>query len=595
MVEQTILDSTSAVRVQIRCDGRILPDLPLLSLSVRRAFNRISWARLEILDGDMAKDSLKLADSNTFVPGAKIAIQLGYGKDVWDVFSGLVVRHGVRMDVQRVGQLEIECRDEAFRMMLDRTNANYIKRKDSDVIRALVDAHGLEVEVDETGFEHPELVQYYCSDWDFMLARAEFNGLLVDAADGKVRVASPRTGGREAFELTWGDDLYDFEADIDARLQHESAQAAAWDAKRQQMITGSEARPLSLVEQGNLDGSALAKAAGAPKLRLQTATQQEPDILSAWAKSSQLRAELGRIRGRLRCAGTPLAVPGVLVKVNGLGERFSGKILVSAVEHSLGEGEWYTDIEFGLDPDWHMMRDDVQAPAAAGLLPGVGGLQIGVVLKLDGDPQDAQRIQIKLPVMQAETEGVWARMLQFYGSSEFGAFFPPEVGDEVIVGYLNDDPCHPVVLGSVYSSKRQPPYPLEADNDIKAIVTRSRHQLVFDEKDKILTIATPGGNTLVLDDKDQSALLQDQHGNTIKLSKDGIALSSPSDISLKAGGNIKLKAEMGIEAQAQADVKVQGLNVNLEAQVGFVGKGAATAELSASGQTVVRGGLVLIN
>jgi hypothetical protein len=35
--------------------------------------------------------------------------------------------------------------------------------------------------------------------------------------------------------------------------------------------------------------------------------------------------------------------------------------------------------------------------------------------------------------------------------------------------------------------------------------------------------------------------------------------------------------------------------VNCEAQVGFVAKGAASAELSAAGQTVVKGALVMIN
>ncbi|MNY25425.1 hypothetical protein D3C86_1592090 [compost metagenome] len=52
---------------------------------------------------------------------------------------------------------------------------------------------------------------------------------------------------------------------------------------------------------------------------------------------------------------------------------------------------------------------------------------------------------------------------------------------------------------------------------------------------------------------------------------------------------------MSIELAAQADVKATGLNVQCEAQVGFSGKGAATAELSASGQTIVQGAMVMIN
>ena len=42
-------------------------------------------------------------------------------------------------------------------------------------------------------------------------------------------------------------------------------------------------------------------------------------------------------------------------------------------------------------------------------------------------------------------------------------------------------------------------------------------------------------------------------------------------------------------------MKTAGLNVNCEAQVGFVAKGTATAEVSAAGQTTVKGAMVMIN
>jgi hypothetical protein len=40
---------------------------------------------------------------------------------------------------------------------------------------------------------------------------------------------------------------------------------------------------------------------------------------------------------------------------------------------------------------------------------------------------------------------------------------------------------------------------------------------------------------------------------------------------------------------------VAGLNVSSDAQVGFSAKGTASAELSAAGQTVVKGAMVMIN
>jgi hypothetical protein len=68
-------------------------------------------------------------------------------------------------------------------------------------------------------------------------------------------------------------------------------------------------------------------------------------------------------------------------------------------------------VAFGLAPEWLAERTDVVAPPASGFSPGVEGLQVGVVKKLDQDPEGEHKIQVALPVLQAETEGVWARQI----------------------------------------------------------------------------------------------------------------------------------------------------------------------------------------
>lgn len=589
------IDADGVLNISVSSNGKPLPDLALLSVTIRRAFNRIPWAELVIRDGDMPEGTFEIGDADTFAPGATVAISAGYGDEKAQLFTGVVVRHGMRIDGQNESRLTIECRDLAVKMTVGRANANFVDTTDSGVMTTLIGAHGLSANVDATTEQYGELVQFYSSDWDFLLARADFSGMLVDVEDGTVNVRVPTVSGNPVFGVTWGKDLYEFDADIDARLQYASVQATAWDPATQAIVQGEAANPQAFNLQGNLAGSKLAQVIGLPVWQMQTATTQAAQMLGGWAKAVQMRAALARIRGHLRCQGTALAKPGVLVQVSNVGQRFSGAVYVTAVEHALVGGIWHTDVEFGLDPDARAVHNDAQGPSAAGLLPGVGGLQIGVVMKLDGDPAGGQRIQIRLPVMQAQTEGVWARLIQGYASNGFGAFFLPEPGDEVIVGYLNDDPCHPVVLGAVYSAAHVPPYALEAENNTKAIVTRAKHVVSFDEQNKIITATTPGNNKVVLDDTDKSILLQDQHGNSVKLSQAGIACDSPYDIKLSAQGNISLSANMAIDMKAQADIKASGLNIQCEAQVGFVGKGAATAELSAAGQTTVRGAIVLIN
>ncbi|GAB2579673.1 type VI secretion system tip protein VgrG [Dyella jejuensis] len=595
MAESPNADSNGAIRVTISAGGQTLATLPIVSITVRRAVNRIPWAEIVLADGDMPTGDFELSDAATFAPGAALSVSAGYGSDEAPLFSGIVVRHSVKIDSENNSRLVIECRDQAAKMTIGRNNANYLQSKDSDIIATLIGNHGLSADVSSTATPYDELVQFYCSDWDFMLARADANGLLVNVDAGTVKVKAPNTSASAVLSVTWGNDLIAFEADIDARSQYTAVQAVAWDPKQQSVMQGNAASPVTLNQQGNLSGATLAQVASPATYTLQSGATQPMATLTDWAKAAQQKSALARIRGQMSFRGSAAAVPDSLIEVNGVGARFKGSVYVSAVEHDISSGNWTTHVEFGLRADWHMEREDVVAPLNGGLLPGVNGLQIGVVMKLDGDPEGEQRIQVNVPVLQAQTQGVWARLLQFYASSAFGAFFLPEVGDEVLLGYLNDDPSHPVVLGSLYSSSRKPPYTIEAQNNTKAIVTRCLHKIEFNEQDKIITVITPGNNQVVLDDKNQAITVQDQHNNSVKLSSAGIALTSQSDIKLTAQGNVTITANAAININATADLKATGMNVTCEAQVGFAGKGSASAELSAAGQTTVKGAMVMIN
>lgn len=583
------------LRVTLNCDGADQPELPLVAVTIRHALNAISWARVVIADGDMPSGKVPLSDGALFKPGATIIIKAGYGDDETELFQGVVVRHGFRISSDNHSRLDIECRHAATKMTLGRRSAHYIDQSDSAAIEALIQRAGLTADVKATTVTHKELVQHDCSDWDFMLARADAMGLVVQCMPDKLSVNPPAFDTAPVLQLTWGADLMAFAAEIDARQQWTAVQASSWSPAQQGLLQGASAAPQAGSAQGNLTGHTLATVASPSIYALQSCAPQTKDVLDAWAKAVQLKATLALICGHLTCQGSAKALPGTLLTLKGVGERFSGDVYLSAVEHEITAGNWLCHAEFGLQPDWHLQRADVQTPANAGLLPGIGGLHIGVVMKLDEDPEGEQRIQVQLPYLQVETPGIWARLAQAHASKGFGHFILPEIGDEVVLGFFNDDPGHPVILGSLYSSSRAPPYALAADNDIKAIVTRCKHRIEFDEKDKLITIETPAKNTLILNDKDKSVLIKDQNGNSIKLSSDGIALDSPKDIKLTAKGGITLTATTDIQLTSQADIKAKGLNIAAQAQVGFTGKGAATAELSASGQTTVKGALVMIN
>ncbi|MFZ3018178.1 MAG: type VI secretion system tip protein VgrG [Gallionella sp.] len=584
------------VRLSLFSEGTALPGtVQVVSVSVRKTINKIPVAEIVVLDGDMPNKDFPVSNAAYFKPGGAIKINAGYGSDEETIFEGIVVKHGIKITGDNYARLVVECRDKAVAMTIGRKNANYVDSKDSDIITKLIgNCSGLTADVGSTETQYKELVQYYCTDWDFMLSRAEVNGLLVIVDAAKVSVKAPATDGTPQLKVTYGSDLLEFHANIDARNQFSKVEGVSWDVKNQAIVE-QQATPKTLNEQGDLTSATLAKVIGLSAFRLQTPAPLESAALKSWADAQQVKSGLARVQGRMRFQGSAKARAGELIEIEGVGNRFNGKVFVSSVHHQVIDGNWATEVEFGMPHDWFAENRDLVAPPASGWLPGIEGLHVGVVKKLDADPEGQYKVQVSIPVLKAETDGVWARLMQFYASDGIGAFFVPEIGDEVVLGYFNNDPSNPVILGSLYSSKRKPAYELTADNFKKAIVTKSKLTLEFDDDKKIITIVTPGKNQIVISDDGKSILLKDQTGNQAKLSEDGILLDSPKDITISAKGKVSISATGNVEIESKADFKGDAMNITHTAKTGFTAKGNASAELSASGQTTVKGSMVMIN
>ena len=597
MADSPLLAEEGVLKLTISSNGQALEDsVQIVSVSVNKSINKVPSASIVVLDGDMPEKDFPVSNKDTFKPGAEIEIQVGYGQKQDTIFKGVVVRHSIKISGDNYARLVIECRDKAVAMTVGRKNTNYVNLKDSDIMQQLIaKTSGLTAKVSATKVSYKELVQYYCSDWDYMLSRAEANGFLVTVDDAKVNVAAPDFSAAAQLKVGYGDDLMEFHAQADALSQLQTVQGTSWDQSTQNIVQSSKANSQQQSSQGNLKGSDLAEVASPATYNLQTCAPMEQTALDEWAKAQQNKAELSRLQGRMKFQGSAKAKPNTVIELQGVGERFSGNVYITAVTHDIADGNWLTEAEFGLSPQWFAERRDLIAPPASGLLPGVEGLHIGVVIKLDEDPDKQYRVQVKVPVLQAETEGIWARLAGFYASDGIGAFFIPEIDDEVILGYINNDPSYPVILGSLYSSKRKPPEEITADNFIKEIVTRSELKISFDDEKKVITIITPEKNKMVFSDEDKSILIQDQNDNKVELSPSGISLDSPKDITISAKGKVSIDAMTEISLTAKTDVNVKGMNINNTADIGFTGKGNATAELSAAGETTVKGAIVMIN
>lgn len=572
--------TTDLPTMSILVEGtEISAEYQVASVAITRGTNQISAARIVLLDGDSSKEKFEISDKTEFTPGKKVEVKAGYHSEEETVFKGIIVKHGVKVPRGGPSVLTLDLRDEAVKLTVGRKNAYFYDKKDSEIIEEIVGTYsGLSKDVEATPVKHKEMVQYYATDWDFITTRAEASNAVIFTEDGKVVVKKPTVSGDAVLKLIHGATLYEFEAEMDSRKQYKSVKSASWDPSAQELLEMTAATP-SLTEGGNLKGDELADVIGLSDFETRHSGRVEDAELQAWADSLLNRSRLSKIRGRAKCQGFGAIKPGDVLELEGVGERFSGKVFVAGVRQTINTQNWETDLEFGLDDKWFMNRyHDVVEHQAAALLPGVQGLHVGVVVKIHEDPDSEERVQVRMPLVDKGEDGVWARVATLDAGKERGSFFRPEVGDEVVLGFMNDDPRDPVILGMMHSSKNVAPLTAEEKNPQKGFVTREKLKLLFDDEKKIITIETPGGNSIILDEDAGSITITDQNQNTVEMTDGGFAFKTNKDFKVEATG----------------DVKIKGTNVEVEASAGFKAKGATT-EVNGSGQTTIKGGMVMIN
>ncbi len=552
--------ATSIANYAITANGAPLDtSIQVQAIDVWLGVNKLPKARLVVSDGSAADRDFPVSAGDALVPGATLEIKLGYGSSQTTVFSGVVHRHGLQTTANGPSRLVVEATDKAMVMTLARKNAIFQNTTDSNLCQSLISNAGLSADVSSTSVTHASIVQYYASDWDLMVIRAQLNGMVVIVDSGKVSIAPPTTSTSPVLTLTYGESILDFRADMDAttQLTPASIQSFAWDSSTQALATSGSAQA-NVATPGNISSATLAGVFNVASYWQQSAGELQAAELTAWSSAELLKSQLAKIRGEARFQGSALARPGAMVTLAGLGDRFNGDAYTSGVHHRLSEGLWRTTVEIGLSPSWFAATaPGVSAPGASGQLPPANNLMAGTVKQIDQDPDGEFRVLVTVPLLQAaQSAGVWARFGAFYASTNIGACFYPEIGDEVVLGFLSGDPRYPVVLGSLYSKKNPPPNTPVAANTLKMFMSKSKLHIDFDEDKKSISLITPAKQSVVICDNENSIVLTDSNGNTVKMNSSGITLNSASDITLSASGSITLSAQSALKASGAASVNV---------------------------------------
>lgn len=280
-------------------------------------------------------------------------------------------------------------------------------------------------------------------------------------------------------------------------------------------------------------------------------------------------------------------------------------------------------------------------------IPRIDGVVPAIVTASAGDQGNGEDGAYRVKLLNGDdTSDRIIRMAQPYAGPAQGFHFPLPVNTEVLLAHEYGHPDRPIIAGSMHNV--EDPSPVKEANKTQCVVksaagavlifedkqdeekvtleSKSKHTLVFDDKEKKVLLASKDLNKLELDDQNQLLTIHavkdqkvqvDGKSDTKVVGKktvdcdDEVSITAANKITLKVGGNsitissskieIVCSGEISIDGTgkvtvaSKADAVLQGLNANVTGQSGAKVSGMGTAELSSSGQTVVKGSIVMIN
>ena len=255
-----------------------------------------------------------------------------------------------------------------------------------------------------------------------------------------------------------------------------------------------------------------------------------------------------------------------------------------------------------------MLEDMMHAMRSHPAVASSPGLVTGTVRELY-DKNEPGKIKVEYAIgEQGKMLTGWVPVMTPYTAPKGGLYMLPEIGTEVVIGFLAGRTDCPVVLGSLYcKTVERPEGAVTEKNTVKVLRTRGGHEVRFSEEEKKekLTVRTPGGLEISMDDGKKTIEIKDKEKKnsvTVNGQSGEILLNADKKMVLSIGGSAavtiqknKVEIESGtVQVTGSQSLKLKGQSASLQgSQVQIKADAGLTAE--ASGVTQVKGTMVKIN
>jgi Rhs element Vgr protein len=478
-------------------------------------------------------------------------------------FDGVITNIRFSNTVGDVNQIILTGSSPTLLMDLSKKNSFFHEKSFNEIAKVILKDYSIKSECNGSAeAPRPFCYQYMETDYHLISRLAHEEGIWTYYDGEKFRITSQMS--EEFLRLKWRETLLEF--DLGLRIRPLFCQTDIYnymEKKTFHQTTKNLRTGMSLPELTQFTSDVSEKLhQGHAYLKGsdEVVDQKELDTRLQHWKSSEI-GQLVVGKGR---ADIPGLVPGRFVEVVGM-ENFDGQYLLTKVSHSCNEtGQYECTFECVPSAAAHPHSTHSRTP--------LDEVQSAVVTDTN-DPEKLGRVKVRFHWNEDGDKTPWIRVASTSAGGGRGLYCIPEIGDEVLVAFRNNDPDLPVVFGSLYTGKDKPRADLhDENNNQKALLTKGGNTILLRDKEgeeEILINTKDMKNQISLKMGTPPSIIIKSEGNLVVESKT-ITIKAEEDFSCIAGGTAKIKSEKPLkiegektEIKGKGGVKVEGSKIEL--------------------------------
>ena len=338
---------TPAFRVKV--NGSELPvdaALDVTRVTIDQDVDQPGMCDLDMLNWDDHHRRVTWVDDQMFALGAEIAVELGYVDHLEKLFTGELVGVEPRFSSDHAPRVTIRAFDRLHRLLRGRKSRTYLNATDKQIVELIAGDHGLTPQAEDSGLTYAHVYQHNQTDLEFLRIRAARINYEIAVDDKTLNFRSRRNTGSEALTLGRDEDLRHFDVRLSSANAVTAVTVRGWNPDTKKELVGhASAGDIAGAMGGSANGPQSAgKAFGqAETFDLDTplSSQAEADAI-AKARLSELALEW--VTGQGTAIGRTDLRAGVVIKIEGLGDRFTGLYYVVSATHTFSPHDGYKTI-----------------------------------------------------------------------------------------------------------------------------------------------------------------------------------------------------------------------------------------------------------